>query len=167
MISLKNYGSDASSSEDESDNEKETGIKTEHTMHLKPISTALIVSGNFNSLQFFGYQNSDFEEVSWVPRVQNIISFLSRLAKFFMCLPHQEKEFQYWSFRDKLSESHLQEDLCFFYFLSLKSVSLIFQPVASAPHVLPNEGMDSRSLVDPVLKEIDFNPKFEDMYAPV
>ncbi len=47
MISLKNYGSDASSSEDESDDVKETGIKTELTMHLKPVSTALIVSGDF------------------------------------------------------------------------------------------------------------------------
>jgi len=41
------------------------------------------------------------------------------------------------------------------------------QPVASAPFVLPNEGMDMRALVDPVLKEVDYNPKFEDMYAPV
>ncbi len=44
MISLKNYGSDSSSSEDESDNEKGTGIQTELTMHLKPISTSLVVS---------------------------------------------------------------------------------------------------------------------------
>lgn len=43
MISLKNYGSDASSSEDESDNEKEVGNKSELTMHLKLASTALMV----------------------------------------------------------------------------------------------------------------------------
>jgi hypothetical protein len=37
----------------------------------------------------------------------------------------------------------------------------------SAPAVHPVVGMDSRALLDPSVKEVTFNPKFEDMYAPV
>ena len=38
---------------------------------------------------------------------------------------------------------------------------------SSAPEVLPNEKMDSRRHIDPNKKEVDYNPKYEDMFAPM
>jgi pre-mRNA-processing factor 17 len=37
----------------------------------------------------------------------------------------------------------------------------------SAPTVLPIVETEGISLLDPTLKEVKYNPKYEDMYAPV
>jgi pre-mRNA-processing factor 17 len=42
-----------------------------------------------------------------------------------------------------------------------------FQVVVSAPVVEPMVSAEDRSILDPTLKEVKFNPKYEDMYAPV
>ncbi|CAG0923160.1 unnamed protein product [Notodromas monacha] len=39
--------------------------------------------------------------------------------------------------------------------------------IVAAPDVVPNCSLDSRELVDPKTKELKFNPKLEDLYAPV
>ena len=42
-----------------------------------------------------------------------------------------------------------------------------FQAVVSAPIVQPNETMDERRHVDPGTKLLEYNPKFDDLYAPL
>ena len=42
-----------------------------------------------------------------------------------------------------------------------------FQAVVSAPIVQPNETMDDRRHVDPGTKLLEYNPKFDDLYAPL
>ena len=37
----------------------------------------------------------------------------------------------------------------------------------AAPDVQPNEEMDPRRHLDPTTKEIKYNPKYEELYAPV
>lgn len=41
------------------------------------------------------------------------------------------------------------------------------QTVNAAPLVISNEGLDNRRIIDPDSKELTFNPKYEDLYAPV
>ena len=38
---------------------------------------------------------------------------------------------------------------------------------SAAPAVQPNSSLDSRRHVDPGAKEVKYNPKYEDLYAPV
>ena len=42
-----------------------------------------------------------------------------------------------------------------------------FQAVVSAPIVQPNETMDDRRHLDPMTKELAYNPKFDELFAPV
>ena len=39
--------------------------------------------------------------------------------------------------------------------------------VVAAPAVAPNETMDPRRHIDPGTKEVSYNPKYEDMFAPM
>ena len=43
----------------------------------------------------------------------------------------------------------------------------ILQAIVSAPTVQPNESMDDRHHLDPTKKELTYNPKFDELFAPV
>ena len=43
----------------------------------------------------------------------------------------------------------------------------LFQAIMAAPVVQPNEKMDDRRHLDPGTKELAYNPKFDELYAPV
>jgi len=47
-------------------------------------------------------------------------------------------------------------------FSSVKTLAVV-----SAPFVQPNETMDTRRHLDPASKEVTYNPKYEDLFAPV
>ena len=40
-------------------------------------------------------------------------------------------------------------------------------PISAAPHVQPNASMDPRRHLDPNKKEVHYNPKYDELFAPV